>query len=333
MGGMEVSMGKRVCLPLILIAVLLSACQAPNDPAMRSGNSERVSIGAALITSGQDVNENITDKGIWDGLLLAREKLGVVSGYIIPEENTESGFTKVFLKCKNDGHNFLWLSKSEVWSKVLDTSDKYGEITFAVIGMANPDEGKYKNFIGITFNEGEIAFISGYAAGLLSGGKSVGFIGANEDDAGSMYAFMSGAKKAGTDFIAEFANGGDYAKLAENMFGKGVYIIYTAGEEGAAGVLEAAEAQDGYVIGPADNKRCLMNVERRIDRAVLAVMEDYLAGGTANNYSLGVRQGFIRYKFPEGFDVEIKEKITAVENQIAAKEITVPYNQKTYEDF
>jgi len=166
-----------------------------------------------------------------------------------------------------------------------------------------------ENILSITFREEEGAFLAGYLAASLSKSGRIGFIGGMPSE--SVLRFGKGYMKGAyfyspkaellTGFVSKdidgFSSPQKAKALADKFFKNGVDIIFAAAGGSGLGVIEAARENEKLAIGvDADQDylspgNVLTSVMKRIDRAILAVIEQEEKGTFKGGIlSLGLKE-------------------------------------------
>ena len=335
---------KLRCLILSVCLLLLTVSCGKSAPQVRSDNLNTESIRAALVTNGEDVNDNENDTAIWNALVRVQDELGVVSSYVIPEETDKKGYQKAFDSCYKDEHNFIWMSETPALDELLDSSRKHPEIGYAVVGMRNPDPDKYPNVTGVLFREPEGAFVAGYTAAAAGNSGTVGFIGGDKEDKDCLYAFKAGAvlggKEAGKGEIKVLEDtikaGSDKAyQITSELCQDGADVVFSMAVNADPLVLKATSDAGAKFISTKlykDQPAVLMTVANRVDNVVYTVMKDYLSGKRVNNIHFGLSDGGIKLAFPAD-DSKLQKQAEAVRDRIISGEISVPVDKKGYNQF
>ena len=191
------------------------------------------------------------------------------------------------------GHDF-----SEAVGKLQDV---YPEVSFLLIdGVPSDEKGEpveiADNVHCVSFREEESGYLAGYMA-VLEGYRSLGFIGGKEDPAVIRYGYgyLQGIDAAAgelelEDVAVNYWYSGAYQaseevyEKAAGWYREGTELIFACGGSLYESVVEAAEDEDGLLIGvDVDqcevSKRFLTSAVKDIANAVVLSLDDYYAAG------------------------------------------------------
>jgi basic membrane protein A and related proteins len=212
---------------------------------------------------------------------------------------------------------------------------------FAIVDVANADEGGAKNVEGLLFKEQEVGYLAGYAAGLAAkakGAQAVSSVGGQKQPPVDRYiaGYQAGAKAADpgvkllNGYSQEWVDQAKCKTIAQNQIDAGANIVFQVAGGCGLGVLDAAKQDHVWGIGvDADQSyigpQVLTSAEKGVDTSVYStvqqVLDNKFKGGTNAVFDLsndGVRLGKISAKVP----ATDKQKVEAVAKQIASGKIT-----------
>jgi basic membrane protein A len=256
------------------------------------------------------IDDGSANQRVWEGLALARDRLGVE---ILFRESPEATAYRANIDAfVEEGCDLIITVGSSMEADTADAACDLPEQPFAIVG-ADPAAGAgsawadaggalrcdYSNVRGITFATEEAAFLAGYLAAGMSESGRVGTFGST-DTAGVttlMGSFAAGARHYGeTEGVTVQVLGWDpddpaaalftgledleqAGVVVESLAGLGVDVILAvAGQLGRSGVAVAAERAILVIGGPADS--FLADLEfadvwltSLVERADLAVLE------------------------------------------------------------
>lgn len=156
---------------------------------------------------------------------------------------------------------------------------------------------KIKNLLCIKFNEREIGFLAGVAAGATTKNKNIGFIGSykslpSNQDFFNGYkkgaAYINPSIKVQSDFVGSSNDKVKMTKKALKMYKKHVDIIFQAAGKSGLGLFKAAaksgklaigcDTDQSSIIPRAERPYVLTSVFKRVDSVVFEIMGNLLKG-------------------------------------------------------
>jgi basic membrane protein A and related proteins len=212
---------------------------------------------------------------------------------------------------------------------------------FAIVDVANADEGGAKNVEGLLFKEQEVGYLAGYAAGLAAkakGAQAVSSVGGQKQPPVDRYiaGYQAGAKAAFpgvrtlNNYSQDFANQAKCKEIALNQIAAGSAVVFQVAGGCGLGALDAAKAKGVWGIGvDADQgflgPHILTSALKGVDEAVFLSIKDAkdgsFKGGRDAVYGLeqhGVGLGKFSPKAPAGIEAKVKQ----IQNQIMNGKIT-----------
>ena len=211
---------------------------------------------------------------------------------------------------------------------------------FAIVDVANADEGGLKNVEGLLFKEQEAGYLAGYAAGLAAkdrDGKAVSSVGGMKQPPVDRYiaGFQAGAKaafpgvKTLNGYSQDFENQAKCKEVALNQIASGSVVVFQVAGGCGLGALDAAKERNVWGVGvDADQaylgSYVLTSALKRVDTSVYDSIKDAkdgkFKGGADAVYGLdvdGVGIGKFSAKAPKG----IAAKVLQIKQQIASGKI------------
>ncbi|WP_248962128.1 BMP family ABC transporter substrate-binding protein [Sphaerisporangium perillae] len=230
---------------------------------------------------------------------------------------------------------------------VKSVAAEFPETRFAIVDSGEPVG---KNVSNLVFAEQEGGFLAGAAAALLSKKGRVGFVGAVEDGSyieRAAAGFVAGAKSIKTDIGLEvkyltrppdFSGYDDPAKgelVATGMLDAGADVLFQAAGGSNLGVMRAAKAAGGHVIGAeGDEARTaddslrdvvLTSVIKRVDMVVFDFLKAFSTGSAEPGPTVyGIKENGIGFTRTGGGIDGIRARLDEVEQKIARGETVVP---------
>lgn len=148
----------------------------------------------------------------------------------------------------------------------------------------------------VSFKEEESGYLVGYLA-VMEGYRSLGFIGGEEDPSVVRYGYgyLQGINDAAADmeltdvtvnywYADTYQPGQAISDKASKWYSEGTEIIFSCGGSLYKSVLEAAEQEDGLLIGVDQDQsslspRFLTSALKNLSNAVIISLDDYYASG------------------------------------------------------
>ena len=219
----------------------------------------------------------------------------------------------------------------------------FPDVKFAIVDVAID----IPNVASLNYKANEGSFLVGAIAGLKSESGQIGYIGGvdvpllREFEAG----YVAGVHAVNPDAVVSIAyisedtsgfNLPDKAKeIALTQYESGIDVIYTVAGGSGLGVLEAAQAQDKYVIWVDSNGNhlapgtVLTSMVKQIENSVYGVISETIDGTFMGGIRyLGLADGGVDYALDEHNRSELSDEIIATVESLRAKiisgEIVVP---------
>lgn len=148
----------------------------------------------------------------------------------------------------------------------------------------------------VFFQEEQSGYLAGYLA-VMEGYRNLGFIGGKEDPSVIRYGYgyLQGIDDAAEDmeltdvtvnywYADTYQPGQEITDKASKWYSEGTEIIFSCGGSLYKSVLEAAEQEDGLLIGvdmdqSSLSQRFLTSALKNISNAVIISLDDYYASG------------------------------------------------------
>ncbi|MFH1143759.1 MAG: BMP family ABC transporter substrate-binding protein [Candidatus Eisenbacteria bacterium] len=279
----------------------------------------------------------------YQGLLQAREKLGVSFEYFEP---TQSSDREAALRLYAQGGADLIVGVGFLFTDDINAvaADFPAQRFVCVDYSWSEGQAIPPNVVGLKFREEEGAFLVGALAAMVSKSGTLGFIGGM--DIPLIHKFEAGYR-AGVQHVSPaarvlvnyagvtgdaFKNPAKGKELALSQYDQGADIIFHASGSTGLGVFEAAREGDRLVIGvDADQSgeapgHVLTSMIKRVDRAVGDEIAQALEGRfTSGVRVFGLKEGGVDYvRSQPWLTPEREARLDQITRQIAAGEIRVP---------
>ncbi|WP_010281250.1 BMP family lipoprotein [Bacillus timonensis] len=266
---------KKVMLglaSLLTIATLLAGCGT--DEKEKSGEEVKKSdLKVGMVTDSGTIDDKSFNQGTWEGILAAKESLGIQEKYLKPSGEIESEYLKEIANLYDAGFKFIVTPGFKFETAIYQAQTKYEDAKFVILD-GNPHKGDFvpevaTNTVSIFFAEHESGFLAGVATALELKEGEAGFIGGMEIPAVQKFnwGFQQGLTYAnenlGTNLTIKAENviyqgtfddvaaGG---QIAAQMFNKGIDVIFAAaGGVGIGAINEAktrvSKGENVWIVG------------------------------------------------------------------------------------
>jgi basic membrane protein A and related proteins len=273
------------------------------------------------------------------GLLKAGRDLGIKTRVV--QSATPSQYVPNLTALARQGYNLvIGVGFTEI-AAMKAVANSFPKTQFAIVDVANADEGNAPNVEGLLFKEQEVGYLAGYAAGLAAkadGKSTVSSVGGQKQPPVDRYiaGFQAGAKaaflgvKTVNNYSQDFTIQAKCKEIALNQIAAGSDVVFQVAGGCGLGALDAAKSQGVWGIGvDADQgflgPHILTSALKGVDTAVYLSIKDakggHFKGGKDAVYGLeqhGVGLGKFSPKAPKGIEAKTKQ----IEQQIISGKIT-----------
>lgn len=304
-----------VIASLVLAAgTMLAACGGGDDEGTGGkDNGDKKSIKVGMVTDSGTIDDKSFNQGTWEGILKAKDDLGVQTKYLKPTGTTEADYLKEIGNLYDAGYKFIVTPGFKFETAVYQAQDKYKDAKFVILdGTAHKGDGKAAlkdNTVSIFFAEQEAGFAAGVAAALELKEGEAGFIGGMEIPPVQKFnwGWQQGIKYANENlgtkitlkaenviYQGSFDNVAAGQQIAAQMFDRGVDVIHAAaGGVGVGAINEAkTRAKSGekvWIVGvdvdqfddgkyDGDKSIILTSAMKKIDHASYDMIQRELDG-------------------------------------------------------
>ena len=304
---------KKKLIALTLSALMVTGLVGCGNSTEPKTEDKKVDLKVGMVTDSGTIDDKSFNQGTWEGILKAKEDLGIETSYLKPSGQTEAEYMKEIGNLYDTGYKFIVTPGFKFETAIFNAQEKYKDAKFVIID-GNPHNGDYKavvkeNTIAIFFAEEQSGFLAGIAAAVELKEGQVGFIGGMQIPAvqkfnwGFQQAIKYANENLGTKielkaenviYQGTFDNVAAGQQLAATMYDKGVKAIFTAaGGVGVGAISEAkqraANGKEAWVIGvdvdqysegiyEGDKSIILTSAVKRIDTATFDMIKDELDG-------------------------------------------------------
>ncbi|MCI6692925.1 MULTISPECIES: BMP family lipoprotein [unclassified Clostridium] len=307
---------KKKVIALALSALMVTGligCGSKEEG--KTGTNKDFKVG--MVTDAGTIDDKSFNQGTWEGILKAKEELGVESNYIKPAGTTEADYMKEIGNLYDTEYKFIVTPGFKFETAIFNAQAKYPDAKFVIID-GSPNNGKEgdareakvgENTVAVFFAEHEAGFVAGVATALQLKEGELGFIGGMEIPAVQKFnwGFQQGVKYANDNlgtkmslkaenvvYQGSFDNAAAGQQLAATMYDNGVKAIFTAaGGVGVGAIKEAKDRADtgkeAWIIGvdvdqysegiyEGEKSIILTSAIKKIDTATFNIIKDELDG-------------------------------------------------------
>lgn len=354
-------------LSLVLAAgTILSACGS-NDTDEGGGSSEdnKDALKVGMVTDAGTIDDKSFNQGTWEGILQAKDELGIDEKYLKPAGTTEADYLKEIGNLYDAGYKFIVTPGFKFETAVFQAQTKHEDAKFVILD-GNPHNGDFNpvvadNTVAIFFAEEQSGFLAGIATAVELKEGEAGFIGGMEIPPVQKFnwGFQQGVAYAnenlGTNisikeenvvYQGSFDNVAAGQQLAAQMFDRGVKVIFaSAGGVGVGAINEAkTRVQSGeevWMVGvdvdqyadgvyEGDKSVILTSAMKRLAHSTLdmikAELDGKFPGGETIIYDVNNDGVGIPAENPNLSD-ETVEKVNEINELLKSGEITVSAEQ------
>jgi basic membrane protein A len=327
---------------LAAVALLAAGCgstkKATTTTAAATTTTASSSFKVGLSTDIGGLNDRGFNHLAYLGLQKAASQLGVQTRVV--QSTSPADYVPNLAALAKQGYNLvIGVGFTEI-TAMEAVAKQFPKTHFAIVDVANADEGGLKNVEGLLFKEQEAGYLAGYAAGLAAkaeNGKAVSSVGGQKQPPVDRYiaGYQAGAKAADpgiqtiNGYSQDFEAEAKCKNVALNQIASGSVVVFQVAGGCGLGALDAAREKGVWGIGvDADQgylgTYVLTSALKRVDTAVYDAIKDahdgHFKGGTDATYGIqqnGVGIGKFSPKTPKG----IAAKVAQVKAQLAAGKI------------
>lgn len=253
----------------------------------------------AFLADGS-VEDDSYNEAIYNGLRMYALGAGVSFSHYNADPNAPESYQEVIVRAAESAR--IIICAGDIFGEAVGAlQGVYPQTSFLLIDSVPRDgEGKElplaDNVHCIMFHEEQAGYLAGYMA-VWEGYRSLGFVGGKEepDILRYGYGYLQGVDAAAKDLSLEdvtvtywyadtFSPDIAVRERTAGWYENGVQVIFACGGGLYESVLEAAEEQDGLLIGvDVDQSRIsprfLTSAVKNIGQAVTIALDDYYAAG------------------------------------------------------
>lgn len=283
----------------------------------------------------------------------------------VPKEDNQAGLEQTLKDLLEVECDIIFSFGEEMGELLATYSQEYPDVTF-VLFQGEDLTSERDNFLSVSYEDQQSAFLAGVAAALNSESGQVGFIGGEEDGSVKRQSlgFKAGIGYANANYEThavfqepKFAGSFDDAiagrKMAMDMYESGVDVIFACARITTKGILEAAQIlmerdqrhiwvigvdSDIYEDGKSNDDRSvvLTSVTKDVDITLYWILERYarddFPGGEVIHRTL--KDGELGLpKENKNFDEKTKALVEQAQAQILDGSLVIPYELEELEAF
>ncbi|HET7449271.1 MAG TPA: BMP family ABC transporter substrate-binding protein [Gaiellaceae bacterium] len=330
---------KKLLVALLALALLAAGCgsskktSSSTTTATTTTSSGGGAFKVGLSTDIGGLNDRSFNHLAYVGLQRAGKELGVQTRVV--QSNSPAEYIPNLSALARQGYDLvIGVGFTEI-DAVKAVAKQFPKTHFAIVDVANADEGGLKNVEGLLFKEQEAGYLAGYAAGLAAkaqGGKAVSSVGGQKQPPVDRYiaGFQAGAKAADpgvqtlNGYSQDFENQAKCKEVALNQIASGSVVVFQVAGGCGLGALDAAKEKGVWGVGvDADQAYLgtyvLTSALKRVDTSVFDSIKDAkdgkFKGGTDAVYGLDV-DGVGIGKFSTKAPARIADKVAKIKQQI-----------------
>lgn len=254
----------------------------------------------AFVANGV-VMDGSYNEDIYEGVQVYSLAAGISFSAYVAEEETDIAYREAVERAIADEARMIICAGYEFGEVIGDLQEVYPEVAFLLVdGVPVDDSGNSAaiadNVHCISFHEEESGYLAGYMA-VLEGYRRLGFIGGVKEPPIIRYGYgyLQGINDAAANIGAEdvtvnywyaqtFEPDSNIIEKAEKWYADGTEIIFACGGDLYESVLEAADREDGMLIGvdvdqSEISRRFLTSAIKGTSKAVIIALDDFYAAG------------------------------------------------------
>ncbi|MBU3182223.1 BMP family ABC transporter substrate-binding protein [Clostridium psychrophilum] len=339
-------------MSMSVVTMVFAGCSSSGKTATKTATTPTFKDGMVTDTGG--VNDQSFNQGSWKGLQsFAKNNKGVQVKYL--ESVQSSNYPSNLNQFASNKYNLVWGIGYLMEDAVKASAKAYPNVKFAVIDDAmTPHQS---NVTGVIFKAQESSFLVGYIAALKTKTNKVGFIGGisgtviDQFDYGYRAGVAYGAKQLGktitvnVQYANSFSDSSLGKAISQNMYAKGVDIIFTAAGNVGQGMVAEAKSENKLCIGVdmdqaylAPNNMLtssLKNVSNVTESVSKQIKDGVNVGGKTLSYGLKENGVGVPYTAQaiKMCGQDVLDKTKTVDKNVVAGKIVPPYNKATFNTY
>ena len=235
---------------MVIASSMLVGCSSESSEE-NSTQSSGIKIGMVADIGG--INDESFNQSAWEGLQRAKKDLGVEIKVIESKQSSE--YIQNMESLLDEDVDMLIGVGYTMKDDLQKEAENYPDKQFVLV-----DETYDKipeNVTPVLFKESEAAYLTGLIAGKMTKTNNVGFIGGIQTPVISRfeYGYKAGVNAANdkanvnVQYAGTFSDAAKGKSIANQMYGNGADIIFSAAGGTGLGAIEAAKEQNKFAIG------------------------------------------------------------------------------------
>ena len=326
------------------ILLFISGCSAVQDIILSESPSEMdaAPLRVTMIYPSDCVGSAAYCTAFHIGVKGAEEELGIILTEVNGIEN-DSVATEMLLRAAAQNSEFVLTAGYQMGDALARVAPEFPDVNFAIFDVVLD----IPNVASVNYKSNEGSFLVGAIAGLKTESGKIGYIGGadvqllQEFEAGYVAGIhaVNPEAEATVEYISTDAAGFGQPEKAKELalaqYASGVDVIYVAAGGSGQGVLEAAQAQQKFIIWVDANGNhlapglVLTSMTKEIPTSVQRVIRETAEGNfMAGVRYFGLKDGGVSYAVDEHnqplLSDDIVETVESLKAKIIAGEIVVP---------
>ena len=319
-----------ILMLVLLVGIVPAFTVSAQDPLIES---------VCLVTDVGKVNDGTFNEFAFDGMQAAADDFDLESTFI--ETTAQTDYAANIQTCLDSGFDAVITVGFLISDATLAAATDNPDVYFIGVdqGFAEPPE----NLVGAQFREDQSGFIAGALAALMSeSGTVAGVYGLEVVPAVVKFrnGFEQGAMYINPDisvrgvYMQSFVDPAGGAEAASQLIGDGADVIFGAGGQTGSGAIQAAAADDVYVIGVDQDEYfstfgggespgaeyLISSAVKRVDQAVYLSLQSLVEGSADEFYDEDGNRAFSAenegVSFAPPHDADVPEEVTEQLNEI-----------------
>ncbi|MDY7026746.1 MAG: BMP family ABC transporter substrate-binding protein [Spirochaetota bacterium] len=342
--------GWKILVVLLVIAVIFAGCQKKEEAKEAAPAEEAEPVVASMATDVGGLGDKSFNDGAYQGLEMAKEKLGVEINVIESKQQTD--YIPNLTGLAEDGSDIVFAVGFLMEQAVKESAANMPDTYFAGIDIGAA-EGDPANFQGILYKEEQAGYLAGVVAGMMTKEYADRSDRLNDDNVVGVVlgmfippveryevGYIQGVQSVNPDCKVLSVTSGSFTDQAKGkeaalaMIEQGADIIFQAAGLTGLGVIQAAKEQGVCAIGVDVDQSgvapeaVITSAEKKIPNTVFLAVESVVNGnfeGGTKVYGLaedGV--GISPYhEFEDVVPQEVKDAVEKAKADILSGAVTV----------
>lgn len=257
---------KKV-LKIVLVLSLLLGLTAVFAACNRNDDDGGVRVALVAHSPESILNDGSFNQGAWNGIQRFLASHEGEAQFFQPTEASDAARVQLMRDAINDfGANVLVLPGFHFVASVYEAQDQFPDVKFILLDASPAGTGGVRiqpNVAAVHYAEEEAGFLAGYAI-VMEGHRNLGFMGGIPVPAVVRFGhgFIQGANFAASEldleagevninfhYLGSFQADPAHMVMASAWFAGGTTVIFAAAGQAGGSVMNAADANNGLVIG------------------------------------------------------------------------------------